>query len=295
MAPKEIDASNTGSVLGTLAEEIKTLCEGLKGHAKLERGHWMEVGVRMANARDALGGSNKEFRQWLKASGLLKLDVLQQSATRSDAMWMADRPDCVGVVPEQFGHPKRIRQEWRALLRAEAQSYVGDVAGHEKASYEWMYAVAKIQEAVAATQPEADDALDRAVGKSDAAMAEAEAGVSPEKRLTQAWSDMSVHAGQLAQAVKRAVGAGRDIITAEQNATYDAEALDGAIVSAFTDLHLPGFDSEELEALCSLADPSLPHDKVAQMIDANPLLFWAYYERLSAQLRALQKELEEVA
>lgn len=298
---EEITTDNGETVLSGLAEEIRGLAEALDKQGKLERGHWIEIGQRMAQARDTLGGANREFRKWLKGSGLISLPQIATASVRSDAMWLADRPDAAAIIPESIGHPKTVRSHWRRRLGEEAEGSADEFAGvdpwaeeDENVAFLWGRETDLLVEKLHATPEEARAAIERVLSKAASDLAEAEGAVA-EDRFLGAFEGVEHLAQQLAEQYAIAFGAAVDL----RNEAIDEIGLDGAetlvrsrMAAAIGLENEPSVSAEVTAALDVIVHfASMGHDRDALMefIRTDPPRWPAAKKIWGAKLAKLSK------
>lgn len=96
-------------------------------HEMLTREHdlrhgWEQIGAALLLARNQFEHTHK-FGAWVSSEGLDKLPGLASAASRSDCIWLAERPLCAALVPGKFSHPRKIREFWRGLLAKSAMTW----------------------------------------------------------------------------------------------------------------------------------------------------------------------------
>jgi len=244
--PKAVHAAPLGhnvpvDDLDAIAEEIRETVALIDLNASGVRPAWMRIASLLLMARN-VAPDNATFAAWIKASGIGKLDGLKTASARSDAIWCAEYPERVELVPERANSPRSIRGAWReefiSLCRSEAESLIT---------------------LEATTPPDIDAAAEAVAVKLKADKAEAEAAIETaieyEVSGTKAVEALAKAGKALAKALQNACDAGfgagelTEMATHVWGGLFFHTHLQSALQLGIQNLILSGYDTGQISQI----------------------------------------------
>lgn len=98
---------------------------------------WTTVGKALLEAREQFPNP-VQFGMWIKAEEIDKIPGLATASSRSDCIWLAERPLCASLISVEITNPRGVRQAWRKLLVASAKAWGASGAVYESAVHHVM-------------------------------------------------------------------------------------------------------------------------------------------------------------